>query len=70
MIKLSFPEVKPEADRPGQCIYCGSHYLNVHGHDLRKLKDIRLKELKIIRYRCLSCFRTFRVYPRGVEGKK
>lgn len=70
MIKLSFPEVKPEADRPGQCIYCGSPYLHVHGHELRKLKDIRLKELKITRYRCLSCQRTFRVHPQGVEGKK
>jgi transposase-like protein len=70
MIKLSFPEVKPEATRPGKCIYCSSHYLNVHGHHLRKPKDIRLKELKVSRYKCLSCLRTFRVHPPGVEGKK
>lgn len=70
MIKLLFPEVKPEAERPRQCIYCGSHYLNVHGHHLRKSKDIRLQELKITRYRCSSCRRTFRAYPQGVEGKK
>jgi hypothetical protein len=60
------PEVYPEVTT---CPYdgCGGRHFQ-HWHAVPKpLRDTQLSEVVALRYRCVRCGRTFRVYPQGVN---
>ena len=66
-ITLLFPKVKevPEG-RPKRCPRCDHRYLARHGVVNKTLKDTKFTQVKVERYRCSGCERTFRYYPEGV----
>ncbi len=48
--------------------YCGGKYLKAHQRRCKKpLRDTKYEDVEAQRWRCLSCKRTFRVYPQGVS---
>lgn len=68
-LRVSIPQVEPErVVAPKRCPYCGKKYLKAHQRRCKKpLRDTKYEEVKAQRWRCLSCRRTFRVYPQGVS---
>ena len=69
-ISLIIPDVNARpADRPRACRYCQEPYLHSHGSLTKPVRDHKVKEVIIRRYKCLSCGRTFRHYPSGVTKK-
>lgn len=73
-IRMHLPRVEPEEyDMPEVCAHngCeGKHFKLHQRHCRRAVLDPDHEEVNVRRYRCLSCKRTFRVYPRGVSGKQ
>lgn len=66
-LTLLFPAVKEEPEgRPERCPTCHHRYLSRHGVVTKTLKDTRVTQVKVERYRCSGCRRTFRYYPEGV----
>ena len=53
--------------RPAACTYCGSVYLNRHGEVTKRINDLYISEVTVLRHRCCDCGRTFRHYPQGVD---
>jgi transposase-like protein len=53
--------------RPTECPYCGSSLFQRWGEVTKPIKDQRDLNIKIYRYRCETCKRTFRDYPEGVD---
>jgi transposase-like protein len=48
---------------------CGGRHFKLHQVACDKaLRDLRHSQVQAQRYRCLTCQRTFRVYPRGVSA--
>ena len=58
-----FPDTRQAA-----CTYCGSVYLNRHGPVTKRINDLYVSEVMVLRYRCRDCGGTFRHYPQGVDG--
>jgi transposase-like protein len=56
-------------DRPRSCPYCKGATLQRHATVSKPIKDHRLTQVEVHRYKCLSCSRTFRHYPSGVSEK-
>ena len=46
---------------------CGSQQVRLHQPVKKALRDTVYEQVEVQRYRCLSCGRTFRVYPKGVS---
>jgi transposase-like protein len=70
-ISLIIPDVNAcPADRPRCCHYCAEPYLHSHGTLTKPVRDHKLTEVIIRRYKCLSCKRTFRHYPAGITNKE
>lgn len=71
-IRMHLPHVQPEEyAMPAVCPYdgCEGEHFKLHQrHCRRSIADTDHDEVNVQRYRCLSCKRTFRVYPRGVSG--
>ncbi len=68
MIVLQLSAVKRnQSERPSQCPYCEGGTFQRWGLETRKIKDPRIKSVKLYRYKCTSCGRTFRHYPEGVN---
>lgn len=71
-IRMYLPRVEPDKyDMPTVCPYdeCEGEHFKLHQrHCRRAVQDPEHNEVEVRRYRCLSCRRTFRVYPRGVSG--
>lgn len=65
IIVLKLPEVKVIADRPRTCPSCKGEILQRWGGQVRRIRDHRVKEVVVYRYRCTSCRHTFRHYPEG-----
>jgi hypothetical protein len=70
-IKVRLPKLEAEQyDWPSECPQegCqGRHFKARCVKGERKgIRDLRLDEVIVYRRKCLSCGRTFRVYPRGV----
>ena len=55
---------------PTHCPYvdCQSTNLRLHQEVVKPLRDTRYQQVIAYRYQCLTCKRTFRVYPPGVNG--
>jgi transposase-like protein len=67
IVLLQLPEVKYfQAERPRRCPYCPGELFQRWGCHPKRVRDPRLREVQIYRYRCCLCHRTFRHYPEGV----
>ena len=66
IVVLKLPDVKRKREeRPQQCRYCKGETFQRWGQVNKPVKDIRLRNVKVYRYRCCHCKRTFRHYPEG-----
>lgn len=64
-LHLILPTVEQEA-QPTCCPYCQSKVLKPHQEVLKSVRDTVLQHVRLLRYRCLHCRRTFRAYPKGI----
>ena len=70
-LKLILPVVNPEQIRkPEKCIdpKCEGKHFKVHQAVKKSIRDSKYSEVGALRYECLKCRRTFRVYPTGVQA--
>ena len=66
IVVLKLPNVKrTREERPKQCRYCAGHTFQRWGQVNKPVKDIRVRNVKVYRYRCCHCKRSFRHYPEG-----
>jgi transposase-like protein len=68
-LHLLLPKVDPKAlPVPAKCVYpdCKSLQVRLHQPVKKALRDTVHQQVEVHRYRCLTCGRTFRVYPPGV----
>lgn len=55
-----------ESQRPTQCPHCNGATFQRWGQVTKQVKDTKIRTVKVYRYRCTSCKRTFRHYPKGI----
>ena len=68
IVVLNLPSVKRKSEeRPKQCPYCKGETFQRWGQVNKAVKDTRFRQVKVYRYRCCHCKRTFRHYPAGVS---
>lgn len=66
IVVLKLPDVKRKREeRPKECPYCAGITFQRWGQVHKPVKDIRVRTVKVYRYRCCHCQRTFRHYPEG-----
>ncbi|HKY52705.1 MAG TPA: transposase [Anaerolineales bacterium] len=66
IVVLKLPDVKrSREERPKQCRYCAGALFQRWGQVNKPVKDVRVRNVKVYRYRCCECKRTFRHYPEG-----
>ncbi len=66
IVVLKLPAVKQKREeRPQACPYCAGETFQRWGRVQKPVKDIRVRNVKVYRYRCCHCQRTFRHYPEG-----
>jgi len=66
-IVLQLPSVKRNNSiRPQQCPHCPGVTFQRWGQVRKSVKDPQLRMVKVYRYRCTECHRTFRHYPDGI----
>ena len=69
-LQMILPRVDPDQiPTPPVCPHsdCTSTHLRLHQRVAKRLVDSHYEQVVARRYRCLSCGRTFRVYPLGVD---
>jgi hypothetical protein len=69
-LHLLLPKVDPKAiPMPSKCAYadCKSLQVRLHQPVKKALRDTVHRQVEVHRYRCLTCGRTFGVYPPGVS---
>ena len=68
IVVLNLPAVKRQIEeRPKKCAYCEGETFQRWGQVNKRLKDTRVRQVKVYRYRCCHCQHTFRHYPEGVS---
>ena len=66
IVVLKLPDVKRKREeRPRKCPYCEGETFQRWGQGKKPVKDMRVRQVKVYRYRCCRCKRTFRHYPEG-----
>ena len=66
IVVLKLPDVKRKREeRPRKCPYCEGETFQRWGQGKKPVKDMRVRQVKVYRYRCCGCKRTFRHYPEG-----
>ena len=66
IVVLKLPDVKRKREaRPKRCCYCEGETFQRWGRVKKPVKDLRVRNVKVYRYRCCQCKRTFRHYPAG-----
>ena len=66
IVVLKLPNVKQKREeRPRRCRDCGGETFQRWGRVNKPVKDVRVRNVKVYRYRCCRCRRTFRHYPEG-----
>ena len=69
IVVLRLPNVKRKTTaRPKQCPYCQGETFQRWGQVNKPVKDTGVRNVKVYRYRCCRCHRTFRYYPAGSNG--
>jgi DNA-directed RNA polymerase subunit RPC12/RpoP len=67
IVILQVPEVKDShLDRSMRCPYCSGETFQRWVGVTKSVRDPRLSVVRLYRYRCCRCRRTFRSYPQGV----
>jgi hypothetical protein len=66
IVVLKLPDVKQKREaRPRECPYCAGITFQRWGRVNKPVKDVWVRNVKVYRYRCCHCKRTFRHYPEG-----
>jgi len=66
IVVLKLPDVKRKTEeRPRKCPYCEGATFQRWGKVSKPVKDMRVRNIQVYRYRCCRCKRTFRHYPVG-----
>ena len=66
IVVLKLPNVKRRREeRPRRCPHCGGETFQRWGQVNKPVKDVWVRNVKVYRYRCCVCRRTFRHYPDG-----
>ena len=66
IVVLKLPAVKRKREeRPRKCRYCEGETFQRWGQVKKPVKDVRVRQVRVYRYRCCQCKRTFRHYPEG-----
>ena len=66
IVVLKLPNVKRKTEvRPKKCRYCEGITFQRWGQVNKPVRDVRVRNVKVYRYRCCRCKRTFRYYPEG-----
>jgi len=69
-ISLKIPSVNhAPTHRPRACVYCEGSILHRHGTAIKPIRDHKLSQVIVQRYKCVSCGRAFRHYPAGITQK-
>jgi predicted DCC family thiol-disulfide oxidoreductase YuxK len=69
-LQLLLPHVEPDQiSAPRVCPYlqCGGRHFRLHQAVAKPVRDTVYQAVTALRYECLRCRRTFRVYPQGVS---
>jgi transposase-like protein len=67
IVTLQIPDVKySQTERPQKCPYCRGETFQSWGRMEKQVRDPKLSQVRVNRYRCCRCHRTFRHYPQGV----
>jgi transposase-like protein len=64
VLKLAVVKRKRE-ERPKRCPNCEGETFQRWGQVKKPVKDVQVRNVKVYRYRCCQCKRTFRHYPDG-----
>jgi transposase-like protein len=68
IVILQLPNVKRKTEtRPKKCPYCPGETFQRWGRVRKAVRDSRFRSVRVYRYRCCLCHRTFRHYPEGVD---
>ena len=68
MIVLQLTKVKRnKTERPKRCPHCEGEIFQWWGQNTREIKNTKIRTVKVHRYKCTSCGRTFRHYPKGIS---
>ena len=68
MIVLQLPQVqRTNSTRPKKCKYCQCEILQRWGEVRKEIKDTKVRTVRVPRYYCTNCNRTFRHYPEGID---
>jgi hypothetical protein len=66
IVVLKLPNVKRSTEeRPQECPYCGGGTFQRWGEVRKPVRDTRRRNVRVYRYCCCQCRRTFRHYPDG-----
>ena len=66
IVVLKLPDVKRKTEaRPKKCPYCEGETFQRWGQVHKPVRDVHVRQVKVYRYRCCRCKRTFRHYPEG-----
>lgn len=66
IVVLKLPDVKRKSEaRPKKCRYCEGETFQRWGQVNKRVQDVYVRKVKVYRYRCCRCKRTFRHYPAG-----
>jgi hypothetical protein len=67
ILVLKLPDVKRKTEiRPKGCPYCQGETFQRWGRTEKAVRDNRCRKVRVYRYRCCRCQRTFRHYPEGI----
>ena len=68
IVTLRLPNVKRKIEtRPKRCPYCEGETFQRWGRVSKPVRDTRCRSVRVYRYRCCHCRRTFRHHPEGVD---
>lgn len=68
ILVLKLPSVKRKTETgPKKCPYCPGETFQRWGWIRKPVRDPRCRQVKVYRYRCCRCRRTFRHYPEGTS---
>ena len=69
ILVLKLPDVKRHTEeRPRECPYCQGETFQRWGQVRKPVRDTRCRNVRVYRYHCCRCKRTFRHYPGGTSS--